>query len=295
MTLGPLPFADVQPEIVRGFDIRPSPSDLFRNTNFSAWAREVWAANKTGPNSLGVGNAAAWLPFPVISNRSEEIAKRLEEQDHSAYQPEGTDPAVAAGYRAQMMAYATALRSHNTAFYSGTVTGSPGSPVLVDLHPLSRGTVNIDPEDPAGREPLVDYRALSNPLDKAIMVDMLRFTRRYFFNTSLAQYGPREMQPGSDVEAEEDLAAWLAQTLTPTEFHPVGTCAMMPRELGGVVDEELRVYGVQNLRVVDGSVMPTLPGANTCQTVYAVAEKVRYLDKGSEDLVPCKLNADDDF
>jgi Choline dehydrogenase and related flavoproteins len=50
---------------------------------------------------------------------------------------------------------------------------------------------------------------------------------------------------------------------------------MLPRELGGVVDEELRVYGVTGLRVVDASIMPTLPGANTCQTVYAIAEKVR--------------------
>lgn len=49
---------------------------------------------------------------------------------------------------------------------------------------------------------------------------------------------------------------------------------MLPREFGGVVDEELRVYGVTGLRVVDASIMPTLPGGNTCQTVYAVAEKV---------------------
>jgi choline dehydrogenase len=53
----------------------------------------------------------------------------------------------------------------------------------------------------------------------------------------------------------------------PMEYHPSGTCAMLPLELGGVVDEALRV--------VDASVMPMLPGANTCQTVYAIAEKVR--------------------
>lgn len=49
---------------------------------------------------------------------------------------------------------------------------------------------------------------------------------------------------------------------------------MLPRALGGVVGEDLAVYGVRGLRVVDASVIPTLPGANTCQTVYAVAEKV---------------------
>ncbi|KLU87079.1 hypothetical protein MAPG_06084 [Magnaporthiopsis poae ATCC 64411] len=54
---------------------------------------------------------------------------------------------------------------------------------------------------------------------------------------------------------------------------------MLPRELGGVVDQQLKVYGVKKLRIVDGSIMPTLPGANTCQTVYAVAEKAADLIK----------------
>ena len=247
---------------------------MFTNATFATWASQSWAANRTGPYSLAIGNAAAWLPFPVISDRSESLASRLIAQDHAAQLPQGTDSTVIAGYKAQMEALATALKSRKTAFYSATLTGS-GTPTLVYLHPLSRGTVNIDPVDPGGKEPVVDYRALSNPLDAAIMVDMLRFTRRLFFNTTTnAQFSPREISPGDYVNAEEDLAGYLAETMTPSEYHPVGTCAMMPKELGGVVDEELKVYGVKNLRVVDGSVMPTLPGANTCQTVYAVAEKV---------------------
>ena len=122
----------------------------------------------------------------------------------------------------------------------------------------------------------MDYGALSNPLDVPIMVDMFRFMRRFYMNNTInAQLSPQELSPGSSVTSEADLAAYVSQAMTPTEFHPVGTCAMMPRELGGVVDQRLKVYGVKNLRVVDGSMMPTLPGANTCQTVYAVAEKVR--------------------
>ena len=260
---------------VRNFTVHPSPTDLFRNATFANWASQSWAQNRTGPYSLAIGNAAAWLPFPIISNRSEDLSSRLATQDHSAQLPPGTDPTVIAGYKAQMQSLAAALRSKRTAFYSGTLTGS-GSPTLVYLHPLSRGTVNIDITDPENKEPIVDYRALSNPLDAAVMVDMLRFTRRYLFNTTTnAQFDPREVSPGDYVNAEEDLAAYIAETMTPTEYHPVGTCAMLPRELGGVVDEELKVYGVRNLRVVDGSIMPTLPGANTCQTVYALAEKVR--------------------
>ena len=171
-----------------------------------------------------------------------------------------------------MQSLAAAIRSSNTAFYSMTLSGSSvagGMNVL--LHPLSRGTVTVDATDPHGREPVVDYRALSNPLDADILAEFVRFTRRYHFDTNLAAYAPRESSPGADA----DLAAFVRQTASPSEYHPSGTCAMLPRELGGVVDQELRVYGVEALRVVDASVIPTLPGANTCQTVYAIAEKVR--------------------
>ncbi len=239
----------------------------------------MWQANKTGPYSIATGNAAAWLPFSVISPRFAEISANLSHQDHAAQLPPGTDATVIAGYKAQMQSYAAALRSRGTAFYNLVITmGGAGSGPQVMLHPLSRGTVNIDLTDPQVKEPIVDYRTLSNPLDTAIMVDMLRYTRRFYFNnTANARYTPAEVRPGSHVQSDEALASYLADTLSPTEFHPVGTCAMLPRELGGVVDQQLRVYGVRNLRIVDGSIIPTLPGANTCQTVYAVAEKVGIL------------------
>jgi choline dehydrogenase-like flavoprotein len=264
--------------IDRNFSVRPSAVDLVSNATFRAWAAEVWAANKTGPNSIAAGNAAAWLPFPVISSRYEEIAANLSVQDHAAQLAPETDSTVVAGYKAQMQSYAAALRSNRTAFYGSVIVPGRGSGNLIDLHPLSRGTVNIDVTDPEGKEPVVDYRALSNPLDTAVLVDLIRFARRYYFNNTVnAQFEPQETRPGDSVTSESDLAGYVASTLSPSEFHPVGTCAMMPRELGGVVDEKLKVYGVSQLRVVDGSMMPTLPGANTCQTVYAVAEKVSRL------------------
>lgn len=174
-----------------------------------------------------------------------------------------------------MLSYAEAMRANHTAFYNQAVVAGGSNGILVDLHPLSRGTINIDPADPEGAEPLVDYRALSNPLDAAVMADMLRFTRSFYLNNSVnAQYDPVEVQPGAEVQTDEEMAAFLAQTLSPSEYHPSGTAAMLPKELGGVVDQELRVYGVERLRVVDASIMPTLVGANTCQTVYAIGEKV---------------------
>lgn len=261
---------------LRNLTARPSQADMLSSPSFRSWAETVWAANRTGPYSIATGNAAAWLPLPVISNRSAALADALEAQDHAAYLAPGTDAAVAKGYAAQMRLLAAAMRRNDTAFYNAVLSGGPANGIVVDLHPLSRGTVSLDPADPSGREPLVDYRALANPLDAAVMAEIIRFTRRAHFDNPrvAATMRPLELAPGPAVVSDDALAKYLADTLSPSEYHPVGTCAMMPRELGGVVDEALRVYGTQRLRVVDGSIMPTLPGANTCQTVYAIAEKV---------------------
>jgi choline dehydrogenase len=173
-----------------------------------------------------------------------------------------------------MLNMATVIRSPNTAFYNHVLTGGSSAGTIVDLHPLSRGTVNINTSNPFDSEPIVDYRALTNPVDLDIMVEILRFTKRYYFETRLRDLAPRQLQPPANVTEPEDLKAFLRDSVSPSYFHPVGTCAMMPRELGGVVDERLKVYGVERLRVVDASIMPVLVGANTCQTTYAVAEKV---------------------
>ena len=83
-----------------------------------------------------------------------------------------------------------------------------------------------------------------------------------------------EESPGEKVASDEALERYLRESTGSSIGHESGTCAMMPRELGGVVDAELRVYGVRGLSVVDASVIPLVPSTNLCATVYAVAEKV---------------------
>ncbi|KAI0189467.1 GMC oxidoreductase [Astrocystis sublimbata] len=273
----PMVFAST---VLQNFSVHPNPSDIYSNRSFSAWAQEVWKANKTGPYTLGVGNVAAWLGMPAIApDTFEEIASKLEELDHATLLPDGTHPTVIAGYKAQMKNMAAAIRSPNTAFYNHVLSGGASTGAMAYLHPLSRGTVNINVTDPFGSEPLVDYRALTNPIDLDILVEILRFTKRYYFETRLRDLAPRQVQPPDSVNEPEDLKEFLRRNLNPSYFHPVGTCAMMPRELGGVVDENLKVYGLERLRVVDASIMPVLVGANTCQTTYAIAEKAADLIK----------------
>ena len=99
------------------------------------------------------------------------------------------------------------------------------------LHPLSRGTVMIDPRNPLA-EPIVDYRALSNPVDTIVMVDMLRFNRKYFMeNPGLKSFVPVEMAPASRLQSDAELSQYIAQTTSPTMFSAL-TAARPPSRSG---------------------------------------------------------------
>lgn len=101
------------------------------------------------------------------------------------------------------------------------------------------------------------------------------FNERLTYTEALSRMNPSQRYPPSDATEEQRLA--YIRTRWQTEYHPGGTNAMMPRELGGVVSPELLVYGTRNLRVVDSSIMPMLPAAHLQAVVYGVAEKVRLL------------------
>ncbi|SPO04930.1 related to alcohol oxidase [Cephalotrichum gorgonifer] len=262
------------------FPVSPQPSDLQSNASFREAAQQEFKESRSGPLTIASGNAACFLPLAVIAPSTfESIASRYESQDPAAYLPADSPPTIVAGYAAQQKAMAAAMRSRGTAHYNLFLRGGGTEGAIVYLHPVSRGTVRLDPSDPYFSEPEVDYRALSNPADLEVEVEFVKFTRRYFTETRMADYGAVEARPGGAVRTDEEMAAYARANVSPSTFHPVGTAAMLPRELGGVVDEGLRVYGVKRLSVVDASVMPDLPGAYTQHTTFAIAEKAADLIK----------------
>jgi choline dehydrogenase len=98
-------------------------------------------------------------------------------------------------------------------------------------------------------------------------------TRRIVAQPALAPFKPREIKPGVQFESDADLAT-LAGDIGTTIFHPVGTAKMGPAsDPGAVVDARLRVHGVQGLRVVDASVMPTITSGNTNAPTLMIAER----------------------
>lgn len=226
---------------------------------------------KGDPDHVVCPNLGAWIGFPVVTPDWDSLASRYEAQDPAVFLPDGAHPTVIDGYKAFQKLHARLLRTKNATWLWHAITGSPGG-VVMSMHIVSHGTVNINVSEPYA-EPIVDYRALSNDIDMEIMKENVRFLRRYLHSPDLEPYNPLETIPGIDIEGE-DLEDWIRGAIVPSNFHPVGTAAKMPRERGGVVDEELLVHGTKRLRIVDGSIMPMLPGANTQQTCYMIGEKV---------------------
>jgi choline dehydrogenase-like flavoprotein len=226
------------------------------------------------PNTTLSMNCGAVVGLPAITSqeRAAALARDFDAQDTGQYLPQDAHTHILAGYRAQKKALSGIFQSKNTA-WMWLILGAPLSFNPINQHPLSRGNVHINASNPHG-EPIVDYRALSNPIDLEIMIEMLRFIRKYAANDLFAPYNLTEGSPGLNVTDSAELGEWIRARYSPSSYHPVGTAAKMPRELGGVVDEELRVYGVKDLRVVDASIMPIIPGAPTVLTTYAIAEKV---------------------
>jgi choline dehydrogenase len=130
----------------------------------------------------------------------------------------------------------------------------------------SRGSSHIRSADPAA-PPSIRYNYLSTERDRQVMIDGLRIARRICNTAPLRDYVAGEFLPGDKVQSDEE---WLAycREMGETVFHPTSTCS-----IGAVVDEQLKVKGTQNLRVIDASVMPAVPSGNINAAVIAVAEK----------------------
>ena len=140
------------------------------------------------------------------------------------------------------------------------------TPSVCNLRPSARGWVRIKSND-AATYPEIKLNYLSTPEDRKVAVDGMRFTRRIMAAKALAKYRPEEFRPGPSIQSEQELEK-AAGELGTTIFHPVGTCAM-----GSVVDERLRVRGIDRLRVIDASIMPRITSGNTNAPTTAIAEK----------------------
>ncbi|MFT3925295.1 MAG: GMC family oxidoreductase N-terminal domain-containing protein [Myxococcales bacterium] len=138
------------------------------------------------------------------------------------------------------------------------------------LYPQSRGEVRLASADPSER-PLVDPKYFSEDADLGVLTEGVRMAQRMARSKTLAQCRGKSLSPLADAEDDATLRAEIRRRCN-TLFHPTGTCKM-GKDSEAVVDASLRVHGVEGLRVVDASIMPSIVGGNTNAPVIMIAEK----------------------
>jgi choline dehydrogenase len=162
----------------------------------------------------------------------------------------------------------------NASFAPGPIRKLDSKPGMTggmwQMRPLSRGYVEAKSSDPH-QAPAINPRYLSEETDRRCAIGGLRAVRRLFAAPALKPYFVGEILPGAAVQSDDELLHYLRQTGS-TVFHATCTCKMGPDAMA-VVDDQLRVHGIEGLRVIDASVMPTVTSTNTNAPTIMIAEK----------------------
>ena len=248
----------------------PNTDQAFVNASWN----DYWTS-RTGPFTSGAIAGVAFPSLPHITSYdiADELSSLAAHQHPPIYlAPDLPSPStLLAGYSAQLSLLASALRDPQRAAYE-LINANDGDLTVASMRPLSRGTLRLTSPQPF-TSPLIDPRYGSNPIDLLVLQAAINFNTRLIATESMALLLPEFSSPRAN-STDEELLGYI-RARGQTEYHPSGTAAMMPLEMGGVVDPELRVYGTGNLRVVDASMMPLVVAGHLQAVVYAVAEKVR--------------------
>ena len=144
---------------------------------------------------------------------------------------------------------------------------------VCNLRPTSRGSVRLRSADPHA-PPLIAPNYLSTAADAQVAADGIRAARRIMAQSAVQRFTPRELLPGAGVGDDTESLAKAAGDIGTTIFHPVGTAKMGPADdIDAVVDARLRVHGIEGLRVVDASIMPTITSGNTNTPTAMIAQR----------------------
>ncbi|KAG8831945.1 hypothetical protein FRC17_002316 [Serendipita sp. 399] len=251
-------------------DLNPSPT----NTSNTTWMAEqliLYQTKREGVYTTSLGNSAAFLPLQDITSSWTTILQRYYNQKPQSFFPATVHSTVLAGWEAIGNLLYRHLAQGKVA--AGEFIGGTGAGMgLVLLKPFSRGSITIKSKDPFD-DPIVDFGTLQNPIDLDILTEMIKTWRRLLLTPALQTMGPTATSPANNITSTTALQAFVCTNLAASLWHPAGTAAMMPRELGGVVGSDLLVYGTSRLSVIDASILPICPSTHITSTIYAVAEK----------------------
>lgn len=242
-------------------------------------SRSTPAANtdSAGPMTIPYfgGSSVAFLALPNVTSDYRDIVASASAINLTSLIPANGDQTLLAGYQVQIDILLDLYKSPHAAVEE--VAWEGGNTVCVAMiRPLSRGSILINTTDPT-KPPVLDFGTFSHRTDLEVATQALKKVRDWTASAPMKEIGAYETYPGDNISSDNDIAEAIRQGAVSSWQHPTSTCSMLKRELGGVVDSELRVHGVKSLRIVDASIFPMAVAGHTSSTVYAVAEKVGLL------------------
>lgn len=246
-----------------------SSANLTSNETYAAEMTQLYQTQQTGPLANPGGEFLVFLPVSNFTDRAAELQSLAQGQDVASF-VSAAPATVQAGFALQHSLLSETLTSASSTALE--IFWNDGAIVLGLQHPFSRGSVKIASNDPF-TPAVVETGFFSNPIDLAVLVEGVKFTRKIMATQAMAETNSFEIVPGANITANSDIESFIKQNVA-TFAHYSGTTMMAPLDLGGVVDSSFRVYGVESLRVVDAGVIPLVPAAHTSSTVYALAERV---------------------
>ncbi|TIA55450.1 glucose-methanol-choline oxidoreductase [Aureobasidium pullulans] len=246
---------------------------MFSNASWAAEQLDIYNKNRTGPITIPYvgGSSVAFLPLKNISPSYPSIITTTALTNLSSIFPSTIHPSILAGYKAQHDLLLNLYASPDAAVAEIAWEGGNTIPLAM-IRPFSRGAIEITTTDPF-HPPTIDFGTFSHPTDMLTSIASIRKLREWISSPAMQALGAVETFPGANVSSNAEIEAAIRNAATSSWQHPSSSCAMMKKRWGGVVDAEVRVYGVKGLRVVDASVFPMAVAGHTSSSVYAVAEK----------------------
>lgn len=252
-------------------------NDFATNSTFNDESAAEYYSSRTGPWTAKPSCAVA---FPSLQQSTSDVAGVLSAARSAAHNLPDTyadEPTLQQGYEEQIDSVLSELASENIPAFEN-LNNNAGGLDLALMRPLSRGTSHITSTDPF-TPPSVDPRWLAHEFDFEVMILAMQLNQRILDTDAIQQLQPSYEQVPYNADVET-LSAILRAGIG-TEYHYCGTTAMLPLDLGGVVDSDLFVYGTSNLRVVDTGIYPMVPGAHLQAVAFGVAEKAADMIKAA--------------
>ncbi|KAF8751781.1 alcohol oxidase, partial [Rhizoctonia solani] len=255
--------------IPTSYELKPGKTtfDILRNNaTFAAEAQAQYAATHDGIY------AATHSAFSFINLASYEIA------DLGTTALERAQFAIQKTWLDKKLGHTEIIMFPGYFSFSGPKANASYISMLFAIqHPFSRGNIHIGSADPLVKG-VYDPKYFSKSIDLQTLVEAVKFGMKISKTEPLASSIVARQDPAPEVTSDEDIAAYI-KTYVESVYHPIGTAALAPKALGGVVDNKLKVYGTTNVRVVDASVIPIHMGTHITRTIYGIGEKAAALIK----------------